>query len=506
MLAFYEAAPFMKTGGLGDVGGSLPGALTRSGIDARVVMPRFRTIPEVFRSKMTRLAEINVPLGWRNQTCGIWTLPWEGTTYYFLENDYYFGREKPYGYYDDGERIAFFSKAVCEFLKALPDFPCDILHCNDWHTALSPVFLRECYRGLPSYERIKTVFTIHNLKFQGVMSDFVLGDVLGLGGIPAAETQLRATEDTVNYMKGALLYSDFLTTVSPTYAEEIKMAYYGENMEGIFRKRADVLCGILNGLSTDEFDPATDPALPAHFTADDLAGKAVCKAAVQREFGLPVDPSVPLVAFISRLTEQKGLDLFDAIADELLEEKLQAVICGTGDKAYGEDLRRIAERHSNMAVRSFDETVSRRLYAGADILLMPSKFEPCGLSQMIAMRYGTLPVVRRTGGLADSVVPYNKYTGEGTGFRFQNFNAHELLFTTKDAAELFRTRPDVWRKLMLQAMAYNVSWDESAKQYRAIYERLVPSGAEPSAPKKPAKAKPAAKKTAAAKKTTTKTK
>ncbi|MBR5742133.1 MAG: glycogen synthase, partial [Firmicutes bacterium] len=395
MLAFFEAAPFLKTGGLGDVGGSLPGALKRVGIEARAVLPKFKTIDEKYKAKMKFVTDLRVRLGWRDLYCGVWELKWDGTVYYFLDNEYYFLRDRAYGYFDDGERIAFFSKAVCEFLQYLPDFRCDVLHCNDWHTALSPVFLREFYRGIPLYDNIKTVFTIHNLKFQGMMSDFVLGDILGLYGIPAAANQLRATSDAINYMKGGLCYSDILTTVSPTYAEEIKSEYYGEHMEGIFRRRADILYGILNGIDTRDYDPATDKALPAHYTVDDLAGKAVCKADVQREFGLAVRPEVPMIAMISRLTEQKGLDLLDAVLEELLDQDIQLVVLGTGDPAYEDTLRRIASHRPNMAAAIyFSEALSRRLYAGADMLLMPSKFEPCGLSQMIAMHYGTLPIGR----------------------------------------------------------------------------------------------------------------
>ncbi len=475
MMALFEASPFLKTGGLGDVGGSLPGALKRVGIEARAVLPKFKTIPEQYRSKMKFVTSFNVPLGWRNLYCGLWELKWDGTVYYFLDNEYYFGRDRAYGYYDDGERIAFFSKAVCEFLQYLPDFKCDVLHCNDWHTALSPVFLREFYRGIPLYDNVKTVFTVHNLKFQGMMSDFVLGDILGLYGIPAAENQLRATKDAVNFMMGGLCYSDILTTVSPTYAEEIKSEYYGEHMEGIFRRRSNVLYGILNGINLKEYDPATDPALPARYTMKDLSGKALCKENVQKEFGLAVRPEVPLVAMISRLTEQKGLDLLDAVLEELLDQDIQLVVLGTGDPAYEETLKRVASHRPNMAAAIyFSEELSRRLYAGADILLMPSKFEPCGLSQMIAMHYGTLPIVRMTGGLTDSVVPYNKFTGEGTGFRFMNYNAHELLFTVKEAADICRNRPEDWKKLMLQAMAYDVSWEKSAKEYKEIYHKLHP--------------------------------
>ena len=477
MLAFFEAVPFMKTGGLGDVGGSLPGALKRAGVDARAVMPKFSGIAEKYKKKMRHVTDFRLSLGWRNQYCGVESLKQDGTTYYFIDNEYYFARDKAYGYYDDGERIAFFAKAVCEFLQYLPDFRCDILHCSDWHTALSPVFLREFYGALPEYRHIRTVFTVHNLKFQGQMSDYVLGDVLGLADIPAARDQLSDVGDSVNFMKGALLYSDILTTVSPTYAEEIRTPYYGERMDGIFRDRASVLYGILNGIDTKDYDPETDPEVPYHFSLSDRSGKKACKAALQRELGLPEEPDKPLIIMIGRLTQQKGLDLLAAVISELLDQDLQLAVLGTGDAEYENMMKSISYSRPNMADRiCFDEALSRRMYAGADMLLMPSQFEPCGLSQMIAMRYGTLPVVRETGGLKDSVIPYNRYTGEGTGFSFANYNAHEMLFTIKDAARIYREEPDTWQALMDNAMKEDFSWDRSAEKYKEIYEKLCPEG------------------------------
>ncbi|MBQ9827045.1 MAG: glycogen/starch synthase, partial [Lachnospiraceae bacterium] len=372
MLAFYEAVPFMKTGGLGDVGGSLPGALKKAGLDARAVLPKFKGIDEKYKKKMKHVADFNVRLGWRDQYCGVESLEHNGVTYYFIDNEYYFLRDKAYGYYDDGERIAFFSKAVCEFLQYLPDFKCGVLHCNDWHTALSPVFLREFYRGVPGYDEIKTVFTIHNLKFQGKMSDFMLGDVLGLYDVPAARDQLRSDGDAINFMKGAVLYSDILTTVSPTYAEEIKTEYYGEHLDGIFRDRASVLYGILNGINTKDYDPAADPGVPFHFSREDLSGKRACKAAIQKELGLPEEPDTPLIIMIGRLTSQKGLDLLEAVIDELLNEDLQLAVLGTGDEEYENMLKGVSYSRPNMADRiTFDEALSRRMYDGADMLLMP---------------------------------------------------------------------------------------------------------------------------------------
>ena len=476
LFAAFEAVPFMKTGGLGDVGGSLPQALKEAGCECRVIIPKFMTIPEEYKSKMTHVTDFYVSLGWRNVYCGIEKLTHKGVVYYFVDNEYYFNRERAYGYFDDGERIAYFSKAIVECLQYLPDFKCDVLHCNDWHTALAPVFLREFYQGLPLYENVKTVFSVHNLKFQGQMSDLVLGDVLGLWGIPAAASQLRSDERSINYMKGALLYSDILSTVSKTYAEEIKTPFFGEKMDGIFRDRASILYGIMNGIDVVDWNPATDPMIPFNYDAKDRSGKAKCKAELQKELGLEVNPDRPLVVMIGRLTEQKGMDLVQRVIGEMLDRSVQIAVLGTGDKQYEDMLSYYAwERGGSCAACiRFDEALSHRMYAGADILLMPSLFEPCGLSQMIAMRYGTLPVVRETGGLKDSVTPFNQFTGEGTGFSFANYNAHEMLFTIFNACEVFWTDKEAWSKLQDNAMAADFSWNRAAQEYLEMYQRTHP--------------------------------
>ena len=476
LFAAFEAVPFMKTGGLGDVAGSLPPVLKGAGCEVRVMLPKFGTIPEEYRSKMTHVTEFQVSLGWRSLYCGVEKLQHRGITWYFIDNEYYFKREKAYGYFDDGERIAFFAKAIVESLQYLPDFKCDVLHCNDWHTALAPVFLREFYQGLPLYENVKTVMTVHNLKFQGQMSDYVLGDILGLSGIPAAAAQLRSDERSINFMKGGLSYSDVLTTVSPTYAQEIKSAFFGEHLEDLFLRRESVLHGILNGIDTTAFDPETETGLPANFSAKDKAGKAVCKAELQKEMGLNVDPDVPLVAMVGRLTGQKGLDLVQCVLGDLLREPIQIAVLGTGEWEYEELLKGYAlSSGGKMSAQiRFDEPLSHRIYAGADMLLMPSLFEPCGLAQMIAMRYGTLPVVRETGGLKDTVVPYNQYTGEGTGFSFANYNAHEMMDTVQTAAQLYRKEPEVWEKLMDHAMAQDFSWEKAAEKYAELYYSTHP--------------------------------
>ena len=470
LFAAFEAVPFMKTGGLGDVAGSLPRALRQAGCEARVILPKFGTIPQQYREQMAPIASFTLRLGWRELYCGIETLTHQGVPYYFVDNEFYFKREHIYGYGDDGERIAFFSKAVVEAIPYLPDFPCDVLHCNDWHTALAPVFLRELYQGA-EYKRVKTVFTIHNIKFQGIFPDYTLGDVLGLDHIPAAVDQLRFDWQIISYMKGALCYSDVLTTVSPTYVEELKHPFYGERLDELFRQRADRLHGILNGIDTQFYNPDTDPELAAPYSAAHPEGKARCKTALRRELELEEDEA-PVVAMIGRLTEQKGLDLVARVMDELVDSGLQMVVLGTGEKRYEDMLRHYGQKYPRRVYVGlrFDEGLSHRVYAGADMLLMPSLFEPCGLSQMIAMRYGTLPVVRETGGLRDSVIPYNRYTGEGTGFSFANYNAHEMMFTLLGAADLYRTHRERWQGLVANAMATDFGWERAAEQYLALYQ------------------------------------
>lgn len=479
LFAAFEAVPFMKTGGLGDVAGSLPPALKKAGCDVRVIIPKFLDMPEEYKRELTHVTQFYVPLGWRNQYCGIEQLEHNGVTYYFVDNESYFARHGAYGYFDDGERIAFFSKAIVECIQYLPDFECDILHCNDWHTALAPVFLREFYGGMPLYDNIKTVFTVHNLKFQGQFTDLILGDILGLSHIAPAAQQLRCDRTSINYMQGALCYSDILSTVSPTYAGEIQNSYYGEHMEKIFQRRNHILYGILNGIDTDAYNPQKDNDIARQYDVNNIDGKKECKRAIQEELGLEQNPDIPLIIMIGRLTEQKGMTLVREVFDELMRESLQLAILGTGDREY-EDMLRYYENiyRGKLSVKiMFDEKLSHRMYSGADMILMPSRFEPCGLSQMIAMAYGTLPIVREVGGLKDSVKPYNMYTGEGTGFSFANYNAHEMLFTIKNAVYVYYNKKDDWKKLQETAMNEDFSWKQAAENYVDMYLRLHPEAA-----------------------------
>lgn len=478
--ASAEAAPFVKTGGLGDVAGSLPHALKAAGADVVVFVPRYDTIAQEYKDRMEHLCDFYVPLGWRNEYCGLERLNHEGVDYLFVDNERYFSRGYPYGFFDDGERFAYFSKAIVEALQYLPhtldNFTCDVLHCNDWHTAMAPVFLREFYQALPLYQNVKTVFSIHNIAFQGQYSAKVLNDILGLAHIPAAAFQLTCGPDAVNYMQGALNYTDAITTVSPTYAEEIKTPDFGEHLDGILRRRAPILQGIVNGIDTTAFDPTTDPRIAANYSVQDRAGKAECKARLQQELGLEVRDDRPLMVMVTRLTRQKGMDLVTYALDRILSGGVQVAVLGTGDTEYENALRYFESKYpGTMAARiQFDPALSQRMYAGADLFLMPSLFEPCGLSQMIAMRYGTLPIVRETGGLKDTVIPYNQYTGEGTGFSFTHFNGDEMADAVFRAARLFWDNRDAFNGLVENAMKADFSWKRSADAYIALYHNLHP--------------------------------
>lgn len=524
VFASAECAPFVKTGGLGDVAGSLPAALVRAGAEVIVMVPKYATIKDEYKAQMEHFSDFYVSLGWRNEYCGLEKLEHDGVTYMFIDNERYFARDYPYGFFDDGERFAFFSKAITESLQHLPaGFECDILHCNDWQTALAPVFLREFYQGLPLYDRVKTVFSIHNVAFQGQFSDTVMEDILGVAHIPAAASQLRCDACSINYMLGALRYADAITTVSPTYANEIQTPEFGEGLDGVLRERSYALQGILNGIDVAGFDPATDKRIAANYTVEDRSGKAVCKAKLQEELGLEVRDDRPLMVMVTRLTRQKGLDLVMYALDRILSGGVQVAVLGTGDRDYEDGLRYFQDKYpGTMAARiEFDPALSQRMYAAADMFLMPSKFEPCGLSQIIAMRYGTLPIVRETGGLKDTVQPYNEFTGEGTGFSFSNFNGDEMGDAVFRAARLFWDNRDAWNQLVTQAMSQDFSWTRSADKYLDLYFFMHPeierpaavvdepeavaepvAAEEPKAEVKPA-AKPAAKK-AAARKTTAK--
>lgn len=477
VFASAECAPFVKTGGLGDVAGSLPAALVHAGAEVIVMVPKYATIKDEYKSQMEHFSDFYVSLGWRNEYCGLEKLEHDGVTYMFIDNERYFARDYPYGFFDDGERFAFFSKAITESLQHLPaGFECDILHCNDWQTALAPVFLREFYQGLPLYDRVKTVFSIHNVAFQGQFSDTVMEDILGVAHIPAAASQLRCDACSINYMLGALRYADAITTVSPTYANEIQTPEFGEGLDGVLRERSYALQGILNGIDVAGFDPATDKRIAANYTVEDRSGKAVCKAKLQEELGLEVRDDRPLMVMVTRLTRQKGMDLVMYALDRILSGGVQVAVLGTGDRDYEDGLRYFQDKYpGTMAARiEFDPALSQRMYAAADMFLMPSKFEPCGLSQIIAMRYGTLPIVRETGGLKDTVIPYNEFTGEGTGFSFSNFNGDEMGDAVFRAARLFWDNRDAWNQLVTQAMSQDFSWTRSADKYLDLYFFMHP--------------------------------
>lgn len=484
VFASAECAPFVKTGGLGDVAGSLPAALVRAGAEVIVMVPKYATIKDEYKAQMEHFSDFYVSLGWRNEYCGLEKLEHDGVTYMFIDNERYFARDYPYGFFDDGERFAFFSKAITESLQHLPaGFECDILHCNDWQTALAPVFLREFYQGLPLYDRVKTVFSIHNVAFQGQFSDTVMEDILGVAHIPAAASQLRCDACSINYMLGALRYADAITTVSPTYASEIQTPEFGEGLDGVLRERSYALQGILNGIDVAGFDPATDKRIAANYTVEDRSGKAVCKSKLQEELGLEVRDDRPLMVMVTRLTRQKGLDLVMYALDRILAGGVQVAVLGTGDRDYEDGLRYFQDKYpGTMAARiEFDPALSQRMYAAADMFLMPSKFEPCGLSQIIAMRYGTLPIVRETGGLKDTVIPYNEFTGEGTGFSFSNFNGDEMGDAVFRAARLFWDNREAWNQLVTQAMSQDFSWTRSADKYLDLYFFMHPEIERPAA-------------------------
>ncbi|MHB8127000.1 MAG: glycogen synthase GlgA [Desulfitobacteriaceae bacterium] len=473
IFAIAEADPFVKTGGLGDVGGSLPAALRKYGADVRVILPKYSLIPEHFQRELKHLTHFSVPLAWRKQYCGLEEMMYLGVHYYFIDNEYYFKRSSVYEDYDKAEKYAFFSRAVLESLTHLPGFQPDIIHCHDWQTALIPLMLKEFYSKEPLHFPVKTVFTIHNLKYQGVFAREVLSDIIGLG-------EDFFTEDTleffgaVNFMKAALLYADRITTVSPTYALEIQNPSFGEKLEGILQKRRESLLGILNGIDYEIYNPNQDPYLVSPFNTSPQA-KEKNKDHLQRILGLPVRRDSPILAMVTRLVDQKGLDLLAHVLEEMLTLNVQLVILGSGEHRYEEMLQYFAGKYpEKMAVRmEYSDELAHLIYAGADLLLMPSQYEPCGISQMIAMRYGTIPVVRETGGLKDTVIPYNEVSGEGNGFSFTNYNAHEFLFTVQRAVKLFSENMAVWNKIQENALQSNFSWDLSAQAYIQVYESLL---------------------------------
>jgi starch synthase len=472
LMAASEAGPYAKTGGLADVLGSLPVALQKEGTDTRVIIPKYGTIASELKEKMVHLCYFYVNIGWRSQYCGIEMAEEGGITYYFIDNEYYFNREGYYGYQDDGERFAFFCRSV---LDALPhiDFVPDILHCHDWQTGMIPPLLEAQYRSLPLYREIATVFTIHNLRYQGIYGVSDMKDWFGLGDEYFTSDKLEFYGGA-SFLKGGLTYSQILTTVSETYSEEVKYPFFGEQLDGLLKAREKDLYGILNGIDYDEYNPKNDPYLYYNFTKSNLNGKSANKKALQQELNLMVDESLPMIGFISRLVDQKGLDLIACVLDEILAEQVQLVFLGAGSENYENMLRDAMYRYPGKvsATIRFDNALAHKIYASSDFFLMPSLFEPCGLGQLISLRYGTLPIVRETGGLKDTILSYNEETGEGNGFSFTNYNAHDMLFTIKRALKLY-SKKTLRAKLRKSAMSCDYSWRSSAKKYIKLYEKLI---------------------------------
>lgn len=472
LFAASEAVPFAKTGGLADVVGTLPLALQKMKVDARVIVPLYGDIPEHFRSRMRLVASETVQLGWRKQYCGLLELQHEGLTFYFIDNEYYFRRKGLYNFYDEAERFGFFSKAVLDILPRLGWEP-DIIHCHDWHVGMIPVLLRSHYCRAPWCSAIKTVCTIHNLEYQGVFPHTILGDMFNLEHDRAASAALEFF-GMVNFLKGGLEYADYVSTVSPSYAREIQTRYWGEKLDGVLARRSDRLVGIVNGIDPEVYNPIKDPALFANYSARSFKGKQECKARLQEAVGLGAEPGAPLFGVVSRLVKAKGFDLVHRVLGEIMDEGAQIVVLGTGELQYEEMLRDAARRYpGRIAVRiGYDDTLARRIYSGSDLLLMPSLKEPCGVSQLIAMRYGCVPLVREAGGLKDTVESFNPDTNEGTGFSFANFNAHDMLHVIRLACRTYRDGKR-WNTLMKMAMKADHSWKTSAKEYVSLYRQVM---------------------------------
>ena len=474
LFAASECVPFIKTGGLADVVGALTPVLKAQGADVRVILPLYAAIPQEYVNQMKLECEFEVELCWRRQYCGIKSLEYQGVTFYFVDNQYYFGRSYIYGLGgDEYERFGFFDRAVIDALVHL-DFKPDVVHCHDWQTGMIPALLKIQYAQYPFYQDMKTVYTIHNLQYQGVFPIKAVQDTLGLGDSLFTSDKLECY-GCANYMKAGLVYADELTTVSPSYADEIQTAFYGERLDGLLRARKDQLVGILNGIDVNDYDPAKDPQIYANYDPYHLGGKEICKQELQKELGLEVDPTVPLVGIISRLSNQKGFDLIECVIRELMATGIQLVVLGMGEAKYT-NLFSWAESEypGRLATRfAMNHQLAHRIYAGSDMFLMPSQFEPCGLSQMIAMRYGSVPIARETGGLRDTVLSYNKFTDEGNGFTFFNYNAHDMLHTVRRAVHYYNNNRDVWYRLIVRGMTGDYSWYSSAGKYMALYEEMT---------------------------------
>lgn len=467
-----EAAPFIKTGGLADVSFALPKALHEKGIDVRIIMPKYEDISDDFKSKMSQIATYGVSVGWRNQYCGLQYLTYAGIPVYFVDNEYYFKRHGCYGYFDDGERFAYFCRAVMESVKYMDDFYPDIIHCNDWQTGMVPLYLSEIYRKRLEFSNAKSVYTIHNLKYQGRFSRSVLEDLLGIGSEYFCEDKIKFY-DGISFMKAGIVFADKITTVSKTYAKEIQTAYYGEGLDGLLRQKSGKLVGITNGIDYSGNDPKTDKYI-VNYGISTLNNKAVNKEALQQLAGLQINPNIPIIAMVTRLVKQKGIDLVARVIEDILKLNVQLVVLGTGDHDYQDFFEYYAYSYPSKITSfiQFNDELASKIYAGSDILLMPSLFEPCGLSQMIAMSYGTLPLVRETGGLSDTVIPYNEFTGEGNGFSFTNYNAHDMLNVIEYAVSCYQDKK-VWNNLVKNAMRTKYEWKTQADEYLKIYREIT---------------------------------
>jgi starch synthase len=468
-----EADPFIKTGGLGDVAYALPKALRKLGLDVRVIIPKYLGIKEELRNNMLTLATFNVPVGWRNQYGGLQYLEYDGIPFYFIDNEYYFKRDNPYGYDDDSERFAFFDRAVLESVNYMMDFTPDIIHLNDWHTGMIAPIMREHFKNKPRFNDIKIIYTVHNLKYQGIFSKDILGDLLGFSDDYFREDMLKYY-DGVSFMKGGLNFSDKITTVSKSYAEEIKTSFYGEGLHGLLQIRSKDLSGIVNGIDTEIFNPKKDEELFYNYDYNNVSLKLKNKIKLQEELNLPKDESIPMIGMVTRLTSQKGLDLVSHVIEEILNLNLQLVVLGTGDRKYEEMFRYYSGIYPSKlsANITFNNTLAKKIYASSDMFLMPSLFEPCGIGQLLALRYGSIPIVRETGGLKDTVKAYNEYTKEGNGFSFRNYNAHDMLYTIKRALSFYNDKK-TWNNLVKKAMLEDNSWKKSAIEYKKLYSSML---------------------------------
>lgn len=468
LFAASEARPFIASGGLADVIGALPKALLGAGCGCRVILPLYSDIPDEFRKKMQKIAEINVMLGWRSLYCGLFETVYNGVTFYFVDNEYYFKRRGIYGHFDDGERFAYFSKAVLECVKVM-NFEPEIIHCHDWQTGMIPTFLNLFYRGDPKLSKIKTIFTIHNIQYQGNYDMYFAEDVLG---IPESHRCTVEYDGRCNYMKAGIDQCDAVSTVSPTYAEEILDPWFAWGLDRLLRERTYKLAGILNGIDAESYDPSTDKEIPATFSKYDLSGKAKCKAELQKELGLEADPDKMLIGMVGRLVSHKGLDLVRAVCDRLMEGNVQIAVLGSGESAFEGFFRYMQEKYPGRIsfVCGFIPSLARRIYAGSDVFLMPSKSEPCGLAQMIALRYGTIPIVRETGGLKDSIKDLGGI--KGNGFTFQTYNADDMLGAIYRAQALYSDKTR-WKEAVLNALSCDFSWDRSAGAYKHLYETVL---------------------------------